>query len=996
MLVVLVVAACGDDTVTQDTSTPSDTTASDSLDDAAPDVADDAVPDTEPSTCEAELTEVDAGFVEVVTRGPCAGFTVEVRDASVFECTLTATGPLSAGRSTLDVTMPAAAIIVVREGNGVARWTWTLGDCEPDLGCLTVATDPLACLPNDNDAGSVSLCGARWLAGRTPTPGTANDCDCRIDCTKAAGSCQNGACVDGSCVFADKADGTGCEDQTLCTTGDQCVAGACVGTSVACGAPPGPCASAGVCVAQTGLCIFPDTCGDNATCGATGCECLPGFEGDGTTCTDIDECDDDPCAGGECINFPGTYQCECPPGTSGPDCVATTCDCDWEAAASCGVEVASLSVRVVDLWAQPLAAGNVLVEDASKKLMGYGLAGEVDLPLCNAFFADVRASAPVHHAAVVGLRWTGSTLEATSTPSSDAAWSLTFDDATDTWTLWVGLAHRWFAAAGRPARLGNRVEFLMNGEDAWKRVHTAVTQATSLITGTSWWWTSELELVRDRANDKFLTPGQRWLNTVMGTLEQRVGIERKILVNQFLSQDGLFSGLTVDDDLTEKGETSTDKFDYLGQANEAAGAFTVTLPTVDFAARVAAKEPAAGEADDDEEALAFMPPIGVDITEVPLGLSAFDLPIASWHQKFWTIDQKVAFIGGMNAKTSDWDTNEYRVFEPLRMEFDADRDDREAVERKEEESDIAPRKDYMVRIDGPGVADAVDVFHRRWEQVRADGVEYAENASGFTPAAPPAAHADGVQAQVIATMPAPFSEYAILESLLRAVSQAQDFIYIEDQYFRAPILYDAIVQRMAAIPSLKLIVVTNPVSEWVDPGCWQTAIAYDRFKRLYPSRFRIYWTQTYDVVRTDCTFCWDETEAHFVPINLHSKLVIIDDEYVEIGSANSNNRGLLYEGELALAVHDAAFAAEARRRVFANLLGGGAAGDMVPSDMFGALDAAAAKNQTAYDKWDDEGMDLDLDGDPIPGGMTPTGILYPLVFDTPDECLFEDIGADVT
>src|SRR5690606_4853593 len=121
----------------------------------------------------------------------------------------------------------------------------------------------------------------------------------------------------------------------------------------------------------------------------------------------------------------------------------------------------------------------------------------------------------------------------------------------------------------------------------------------------------------------------------------------------------------------------------------------------------------------------------------------------------------------------------------------------------------------------------------------------------------PNPHPNGLQAQVLATMPAPYSEYSILESMLRAISQAERFIYIEDQYFRAPILYDAIVNRMNAVPNLVLIVVTNPVSEWTDPGCWQTALAYDRFVRQFPNRFRTYKLQAYDVVRTNCTFCFD-------------------------------------------------------------------------------------------------------------------------------------------
>ena len=37
------------------------------------------------------------------------------------------------------------------------------------------------------------------------------------------------------------------------------------------------------------------------------CVCKKGYEFTGETCTDINECQDDPCGNGECVNTPGTY-----------------------------------------------------------------------------------------------------------------------------------------------------------------------------------------------------------------------------------------------------------------------------------------------------------------------------------------------------------------------------------------------------------------------------------------------------------------------------------------------------------------------------------------------------------------------------------------------------------------------------------------------------------------------------------------------------------------
>lgn len=65
-------------------------------------------------------------------------------------------------------------------------------------------------------------------------------------------------------------------------------------------------------------------CADNAECcnlpGHFVCKCKPGFTGNATdTCTDVDEClDPGSCGrGAVCENSPGSYSCHCPDGFNG-------------------------------------------------------------------------------------------------------------------------------------------------------------------------------------------------------------------------------------------------------------------------------------------------------------------------------------------------------------------------------------------------------------------------------------------------------------------------------------------------------------------------------------------------------------------------------------------------------------------------------------------------------------------------------------------------------
>ncbi|NTX66228.1 VCBS repeat-containing protein [Myxococcus sp. CA051A] len=105
----------------------------------------------------------------------------------------------------------------------------------------------------------------------------------------------------------------------------------------------GTCVDVNECVAGT------DNCSENATCtntvGSFTCACNAGYEGDGVTCTNIDECAASPCLnGGTCIDGVGSYTCECAPTYEGPncqDCSGTLGDCNGDSSDGCEVNLQS-------------------------------------------------------------------------------------------------------------------------------------------------------------------------------------------------------------------------------------------------------------------------------------------------------------------------------------------------------------------------------------------------------------------------------------------------------------------------------------------------------------------------------------------------------------------------------------------------------------------------------------------------------------------------------
>jgi hypothetical protein len=155
----------------------------------------------------------------------------------------------------------------------------------------------------------------------------------------------------GDCHKTVRLTSTICSDGDACTANDQCMAGICKGLDNACGANALTCTAgaintctckdgfvdngAGACVPTTNECAAANACSPDATCfdptstaGDVQCTCKPGFSGNGTTCTAVDPCANNPCGAGRgtCVGgTAGTHTCTC---SAGYVAIGGTCVCD--------------------------------------------------------------------------------------------------------------------------------------------------------------------------------------------------------------------------------------------------------------------------------------------------------------------------------------------------------------------------------------------------------------------------------------------------------------------------------------------------------------------------------------------------------------------------------------------------------------------------------------------------------------------------------------------
>ena len=127
-----------------------------------------------------------------------------------------------------------------------------------------------------------------------------------------------------------------------------------------------------------------------------------------------------------------------------------------------------------------------------------------------------------------------------------------------------------------------------------------------------------------------------------------------------------------------------------------------------------------------------------------------------------------------------------------------------------------------------------------------------------------------------------------------AVDAAESLIYLENQYFSAQAIYDALARRMSdrSRPRLEIVLLlakeANAFVEQASIGVAQTKIIRE-LKHLAAKtghKLGIY----YPASRAE--------DGEDVPTYIHSKLLLVDDCFLSVGSANMNNRSMGLDTEL--------------------------------------------------------------------------------------------------
>ena len=256
-----------------------------------------------------------------------------------------------------------------------------------------------------------------------------------------------------------------------------------------------------------------------------------------------------------------------------------------------------------------------------------------------------------------------------------------------------------------------------------------------------------------------------------------------------------------------------------------------------------------------------------------------DHPVGgSKHEKVVVVDDRVAFIGGIDLGRRRWDTSEHRPDDPRR--------------RSPSDHRYPPFHDVQAVLEGEAAACLGAMIRQRWRQVTGERLAAPEEEGSVWPVGVTAA-AEDLDLGLVRTRPEHGASPEVRETErlhLAAIAAARRFIYIENQFFTAGRIGDALAGRLEGDRPPEVLTVTSRRNVgWLEQttlGGLRARLVRELQRRDRRDRFAI---------------CFPETGAE-PPVTVHTKLLDVDDCLLYLGSANLSNRSMRLDSEIGIAL----------------------------------------------------------------------------------------------
>jgi phosphatidylserine/phosphatidylglycerophosphate/cardiolipin synthase-like enzyme len=242
------------------------------------------------------------------------------------------------------------------------------------------------------------------------------------------------------------------------------------------------------------------------------------------------------------------------------------------------------------------------------------------------------------------------------------------------------------------------------------------------------------------------------------------------------------------------------------------------------------------------------------------------------HQKIAVIDDATAFCGGLDLTIERWDTSAHRDKERGRRTFGRS---------------YGPRHEVALAVDGAAARALGEQARERWHTATGQTLDPIEAKHLTWPSKLEPALRD-VEVGIARTLPEldDRAEVREVEALnFAAIAAARQAIYLENQYLASRDLVNALAARLREDDGPEIVIVLPRRSE--SPLEQQ---AMDSARHLL---IQVLWAAD-DHGRLGVY--WPVTEGG-APIYVHSKVLVVDDRLLRIGSSNLNNRSMGFDSE---------------------------------------------------------------------------------------------------
>ena len=256
---------------------------------------------------------------------------------------------------------------------------------------------------------------------------------------------------------------------------------------------------------------------------------------------------------------------------------------------------------------------------------------------------------------------------------------------------------------------------------------------------------------------------------------------------------------------------------------------------------------------------------------------------ATHHQKFVIADGVIAYAGGMDICSSRWDDRRHLRENPKRVDVDG--------------TSYGSYHDIQTYHTGEVVQVLLELFNRRWIDSGGSPLKLPR-AGQLAPELPAQAFRFPTRKVAVSLTQAPAPQTTqekiqqIRHLFVDAIMSADNLIYLESQYFSSQAIYWSLIARMTLPdrPLLQIIMMLPdrlPLTEELFLGLPQMKMlrSLQQVAGKTGHTLSVYSSAEMNHGNRKMTF-------------IHSKLLIIDDRFLTVGSANATNRSMGLDTEL--------------------------------------------------------------------------------------------------